>query len=188
MSIEIGCTGCGQTLRVADEHGGKKARCPACGTIVLIPSVSGGALLEPAPGDPFAAAPLPRPDVNPFADRPAVDANPYAPPAALPDNVFPRLRPNRGGAILTLGIISLMSVLPFGMCCLPLALASLPCGIIAWTMAASDLKEIRSGRMDPSGQGMVRAGMVLGILGIVLCVLMIAGMIAMFVVSAANAC
>lgn len=36
MSIESICSGCGQRLRVADEHRGKQARCPACGQIYLV--------------------------------------------------------------------------------------------------------------------------------------------------------
>ena len=35
-------------------------------------------------------------------------------------------------------------------------------------MGSTDLKEIRAGRMDPSGQGMTQAGMIIGIVGTVL--------------------
>lgn len=37
MTIDIQCTGCSRQLRVADEHGGKSARCPECQTIVAVP-------------------------------------------------------------------------------------------------------------------------------------------------------
>jgi hypothetical protein len=37
MSIETICQSCGQKLRVADEHAGKKARCPQCGLIYVVP-------------------------------------------------------------------------------------------------------------------------------------------------------
>lgn len=37
MAIETICSGCGQKLAVADEHAGKRARCPACGQIYTVP-------------------------------------------------------------------------------------------------------------------------------------------------------
>jgi len=36
MAIEFQCT-CGKALRVKDEHGGKKARCPACQKVLFVP-------------------------------------------------------------------------------------------------------------------------------------------------------
>ena len=59
MPIEMSCTGCGQTLRVADEHAGKKARCPACGTIAEVPW--DGAEVQPVeePSNPFSPASQP---------------------------------------------------------------------------------------------------------------------------------
>lgn len=43
MTIETRCSGCGKRLAVADEHAGRKARCPACGQIYTVP------FLDPAP-------------------------------------------------------------------------------------------------------------------------------------------
>ncbi|MFK7737334.1 MAG: hypothetical protein AB8B50_14970 [Pirellulaceae bacterium] len=40
MTIETRCSGCGKRLAVADEHAGRKARCPACGQIYTVPFVS----------------------------------------------------------------------------------------------------------------------------------------------------
>ena len=37
MAIETHCQGCQKLLRVADEHAGKNARCPSCGTIYTVP-------------------------------------------------------------------------------------------------------------------------------------------------------
>jgi hypothetical protein len=56
--------------------------------------------------------------------------------------------------ILTFGIVGLL-------CCMPL-------GIVAWVMGAADLKAIRAGTMDPAGQSMTQAGMVIGIISVVL--------------------
>jgi phage FluMu protein Com len=43
MSIEFGCCECGKLLRVAETFAGKKARCPACGTMqrLLHPRAAG---------------------------------------------------------------------------------------------------------------------------------------------------
>jgi hypothetical protein len=64
------------------------------------------------------------------------------------------LRPHRGGLILALGIVGLV-------CCFI-------CGIIAWVMGSSDLKEMAAGRMDPSGQGMTQAGKICGMISVIL--------------------
>jgi hypothetical protein len=57
------------------------------------------------------------------------------------------LRPHRAGAVLTLGIL--------GFFCLV-------CAIIAWVMGTGDLKEMRAGRMDPSGESTTNTGRILG--------------------------
>lgn len=38
MAIQTICGGCGKTLSVADEHAGKRARCPACGHVYVVPA------------------------------------------------------------------------------------------------------------------------------------------------------
>jgi phage FluMu protein Com len=40
MSIDSICSGCGRTLRVADEYAGLEAQCPACSTIYRVPAAS----------------------------------------------------------------------------------------------------------------------------------------------------
>jgi hypothetical protein len=35
---------------------------------------------------------------------------------------------------------------------------------MAWVMGSSDLREMRSGRMDPSGMGLTQAGQILGMI------------------------
>jgi len=180
MPIELGCTGCGQTLRVGDEHAGKRARCPKCGTIVQIPdtgtaaaplpSSSASSPLSPSAESPFgpsASSPLtssaPSPESpavpasgssNPFADRPDETSNPYQSPTYSGYSPRSHLAPHRGGMILAFGIIGLLCCQVFG--------------IVAWVMGANDIKEIRGGRMDPSGLGMTQAGMIIGIVATVL--------------------
>jgi hypothetical protein len=67
------------------------------------------------------------------------------------------LKAHRGGMILTFGILGILCCIIFG--------------ILAWVMGGSDLKEMAAGRMDPSGEGLTKAGKILGIIGCVLAIL-----------------
>jgi hypothetical protein len=163
MPIEIQCVGCGQKIRVGDEHAGKKARCPACGSISQVPS--GGESAAPVPptempgSSPWGSTGgTPEASQNPFADGQGASvnsyvspANPYVSPAARP------MKPHRGGLILTLAILGIL-------CCMPL-------GIVAWILGVIDLGEMKRGQMDPQGQTLTQVGMVLGIVATVLGVL-----------------
>jgi hypothetical protein len=64
------------------------------------------------------------------------------------------LEPHRGALILILGLIGLLACQPFA--------------IAAWTMGRSDLKKIRAGTMDPTGESITQVGWVLGIIGTIL--------------------
>ena len=59
--------------------------------------------------------------------------------------------------ILVLGIL--------GIVCCPII------GIVAWVMGNGDLQEMEAGRMDPSGEGITKAGKICGIISAVLLVL-----------------
>lgn len=58
------------------------------------------------------------------------------------------LRPHRGGSVLAWGIIGLL------MC--------FPVGYVAWSMGSRDLKLMRAGVMDPSGELLTQAGRACG--------------------------
>ncbi len=64
------------------------------------------------------------------------------------------LNPHRGGVVLALGILGLV------VCFI--------CGIIAWIMGKNDLREMDSGRMDPSGRGLTQAGRICGMVGVII--------------------
>lgn len=82
MAIETICTGCGQRLRVAAEHAGKKARCPSCGTIYEVPLP--GVVSRPSPSAP--ADPL----SSPYSQAPNAQApNSQAPNAQAPNSQAP---------------------------------------------------------------------------------------------------
>jgi phage FluMu protein Com len=178
MPIEMRCAGCGQTLRVADEHAGKKARCPACGTIAQVPPAQEAAPLVPVSDSPFAADSATPPGVGLYVDRPEADFNPYTPPMTPKYEPLQRAPPHRGGLIVTFGVIGLVCAIPFGLCCGPFGLLAIPFGVAAWVMGSADLQKIRAGQMDPSGSGLTRAGMILGIAATVVGALVICLMIA----------
>ena len=67
------------------------------------------------------------------------------------------IKPARGGAVLTLGILGIVI-------CFIL-------GIIAWVMGAGDLREMKEGKRDRSGEQLTKAGMICGIVGTALGVL-----------------
>jgi hypothetical protein len=100
-------------------------------------------------------------------------APPVTPTETPPQSQQP-LAPHRGTLILVLGILSLV-------CCFI-------CGIIAWVMGNNDLKQMAAGKMDPSGEGMTKAGKICGIVGIAIqivgIVLMVIWLIFVFLLGA----
>jgi len=82
------------------------------------------------------------------------------------------VRPHRGGTVLALGILGLV------VCCI--------CGIIAWSMGSSDLREMAAGRMDRSGEGSTRAGQICGMISVILAVIGVAFYLLMFAVAASG--
>jgi hypothetical protein len=64
------------------------------------------------------------------------------------------LRPHRGGLILAFGILSWMTCFLFG--------------VAAWALGVDDLRAIRAGEMDPSGESLTRAGLILGAVHVIL--------------------
>ncbi len=91
--------------------------------------------------------------------------------------------PHRGGAILALGLVGLAFCLPCSLICMPVGLVSVPLGIVAWLMANSDLRSMASGQMDPTGEGLTRAGKIVGIITCCLGVLVINLFVLFFLVT-----
>jgi len=60
MPIMFNCP-CGKTLRVPDEHAGRRAKCPACNAIVNIPAPEPEPVFEIVETPPVAASPPPAP-------------------------------------------------------------------------------------------------------------------------------
>ncbi len=68
MSITFSCTGCGRTLKVADELAGRKAKCPQCQAILYIPA-GPAAAVTPAPAAPERRRIAPVPPPEEYDDR-----------------------------------------------------------------------------------------------------------------------
>jgi len=63
-------------------------------------------------------------------------------------------RPHRGGIVLGLGILGLIS-----------ALMLLPLGIVAWILGSKELRGMKAGTVDPSGRSVTQVGWAFGIVG-----------------------
>lgn len=101
MPIEFRCTQCQRLLRTQDDSAGKQAKCPECGTIMVVPAPEADEANVPLPplptsrlGNPFGSG-----GTSPFATRPADGGdrtggqNPYQSPtdyAAPPIGAGPR--------------------------------------------------------------------------------------------------
>lgn len=154
MPITTKCPSCERTLRVPDNLLGQNVKCPSCGTTFTA---------EDSP--PASEAPT-RP-ATPAEERVAEERrpSPRRRPADEPDDYDQdyddrgprragRYQPHRGAVILVLGICSLVV-----------------CGLlgpVAWIMGNNDLQAMAAGRMDPSGEGMTKAGKILGMIATIL--------------------
>ena len=92
------------------------------------------------------------------------------PPPTQPGPVQ-HLQPHRGVMILVFGILGIVICVIFG--------------IVAWVMGNGDLRAMRDGRMDPTGEGLTKAGKICGIVGVVLNLIAIGFYIVFFVILAA---
>ncbi len=75
------------------------------------------------------------------------------PPPTQPGPIQ-NLRPHRGVMILVFGIIGLIFCVIFG--------------IVAWVMGGGDLRAMAEGRMDPTGEGLTKAGRICGMISVAL--------------------
>lgn len=210
MPIETICEGCGRRLRVLDEHAGKKARCPQCGTIYVVPDSSDSSASEhvnhelPPDGTPdqeierwqvqtpdggvygpvakieldqwYAEGRIPpdaslfresdgqwhkAPEIYPqLAEKKTPGHQDHSPFSTHPRSTRSRATSyrtrmsHRGTTILTLAVLGWFLCPVFAP--------------IAWSMGAGDLRSMRLGLMDPSGESLTRTGMVLGMIQTIL--------------------
>lgn len=188
MPIQVTCEGCQRKLEVGDEHVGRQARCPICGTATTVPELFEAEVVTAVETQPMAVVeapswylrtpegqsfgPVTRSQLDQWVTEGRIASDCWireensgdwkgasavyseligpAPGTYAPYESNSRrpasIRPHRGPLIFVLG------VLPF---CLPFAVA-------AWVMGSADLADIRSGRMDRSGETLTQVGMILG--------------------------
>ena len=217
MPIELACTGCGRQLRVADEHAGKALRCPACGQIGRAegtpPAASDSWHMRTPEGHTYG--PVERQQLTQWAHEGRLTSDcqlarhpggawqsassvvsnlPPAPPRAQPQPValtpqspfastaMPQfgaagryVEPHRGPLILILGILGFFINCPIF-------------SFMAWVMASQDLRLMRDGRMDRSGEGLTQAGYYLGMIWSMLWIVaaVVIGMVLIFAAAAGN--
>lgn len=82
------------------------------------------------------------------------------------------MQPHRGVLILVFGILSWMVCGIFG--------------IVAWVMGNTDLQAMQAGHMDPSGEGLTKAGKIVGMISVILNIVMIP-IVIIFIILAAIA-
>ncbi len=75
------------------------------------------------------------------------------PPTVAPPPGIP-MRPHRGVLILVFSILSWFLCVIFG--------------VVAWVLANSDLRAMEEGRMDPTGEGITKAGKIVSMIRVIL--------------------
>ncbi len=150
MALQFTCPHCRTKQTAPESAAGSTHTCTACGGTFN--------LAQPPAASPITPEPAPRrrgdyedePEPAPRRRRRDDDDDYDRPP----------LLPHRGGSILAMGIIAFF--------CFGIIL-----GPIAWIQGSNDLRAMREGRMDRSGEGQTRAGMICGIIATVLAIIVI---------------
>lgn len=170
MAEIISCPSCERKLRLPEDLLGRQVQCPTCGA-----AFTSGQTADSQPEPALAESAAPRRPPRLEDDDELGDDVIEEEYEVRPRRRRPRLRmdcePERGGLVLTLGILSLLfSTLPYCMGGLGVlvAWAGIPLGITAWVMGQGDLRKMRQGVMDPRGQSNTSAGRTMGIIGVCL--------------------
>jgi phage FluMu protein Com len=84
--IRFQCSQCGKTINAADEHAGRKAKCPACQTVLVVPGATTAAPVQPRKEAPARTRPTPaaEEDVAVSPRKPAPRPAKPAPSAVRP--------------------------------------------------------------------------------------------------------
>jgi len=147
----VACPSCGVPLDVAEALLGQTVRCASCATAF-----------------PAVPASAPHDEPRPPSRRPYQGEQEFDDTASWGRGPRREMRPHRGSMVLALGIVSVCLSLP-SFCCgvfgFIFGAASLGVGIPGLVLGNIDLRAMRAGRMDPSGQGMTNAGWICAIIG-----------------------
>ena len=79
------------------------------------------------------------------------------PPPSQPSQPMQPMQPHRAVLILVFSILSWVVCVIFG--------------IVAWVLANSDLRAMEEGRMDPTGEGMTKAGKIVAMISVIVSII-----------------
>jgi hypothetical protein len=138
MSIKVKCPNgaCGKVSVVKDEHAGKRAKCPGCGTPMTIPNGSGAppASAIKTPSAAPKAAPARRPAPPPMAEPEGAGEDQWNPPPAA-----------KSGMVTAIAIVNFV----LGGLSLACGLFALLVGGVLTGMGSSTPKITIKGNVDP---------------------------------------
>lgn len=121
-----------------------------------------------APLDPPPAHPPAHPAAHPPAHPPPHPLDLYSepPPLAPPTLPGPVVRQGgNSGVILALGIASIAASVPL-VCCPPLGLVGVVCGVVAVVWGHYEIRAIDRGHLSPSRRSDIRIGQICALVGI----------------------
>jgi predicted Zn finger-like uncharacterized protein len=144
----IDCPTCGRKLRVPEEYLGQEVKCPTCNNTFMArdnmnapPPPPPSRRAEPEEPPPsYRRTPRSRDDDDDDYDRDSRRRSRRS-----------HLEPHRGSTIQLLGILSFF-------------IAGFILGPMAWIMGNNDLRAMREGRMDPSGESETNTGRICGMI------------------------
>ncbi|MFB3892372.1 MAG: hypothetical protein ACE15C_10165 [Phycisphaerae bacterium] len=145
----VKCPNCGQSLQAPPERIGTLVSCSFCKTQFTVQAPAAGTAGPQSPLEALQSA-----SQTGYGPPPA----PGQPPPYPPYPQYPyqgRYQvPHRGTMILVFGILSWVVCIIFG--------------IIAWVMGNTDLRQMQAGVMDRSGEGLTKAGKILGMVHVII--------------------
>lgn len=157
MTEVVSCPACRKKLQVPEDFFGKTVQCPECKqSFHAEPTSAADSAPPPVPSTPVWEKPPPTSRAEEEEDRPRRRRR----DADEDEDDRPRRRrltPHRGGLILAFGIVALV-----------MGALGLIFGPMAWVMGNTDLRAMRAGRMDPSGEGQTNTGRILGMVATLL--------------------
>jgi len=177
VRIQMTCPACGKTLSAPDTAAGKKAKCPSCREIILVPeAVQESQGFYPSAPQPSApSAPPAPPAPPPPSGSPDKWLDQLQGPSPVPTASGGERRRHHGksyqGFAVTSMIFGIVSIVGMLGCCVPfVGVIGLVSGIIAIIFAAVASNGMKtSGNFE--GKGMATTGLILGIIGVVLYVI-----------------
>lgn len=194
MPIQFNCSQCQSVLQIPDEMAGKQCKCPSCDHVMPIPVASSE---EDAfqDGSPYSVEQdvlshdLSHDAASTDSAQPDLSPNPFQSPVATPDVADPygELKPHRGETVLAFGVISLVASFFSCACCPFLVPLGVGFGLPAYLMGKNDLREMTENRRNPNGRSTTQAGMMCGMIGMVIGVLAVALVAFQILMAVANA-